>query len=1033
MKQNLAILLICLMYLCTCTGLSLGDGSDMTNNGNTWQDATLLNLQINGTNFNDLNGDGLRTGDEAGLSGWTIILKTNGMDYIQSTTDNIGRYSFGNLSPGIYTVSENSVTGWNQTSPGNGVYEINLVDKDAINYDFGNHYGPVESVQKTHPIMPGNAWLVHSQGVKRLMEAQASNATNIGPRANLSFPALFSLLSHVPYVPSERDQGNCGNCWVWGCTAPIEVANYFQNGVSDRLSIQYFDSNYNGGSGSWACCGGWEGTFTDFYSSRKKFIPWSNANANYHDGSRGCGGSAGVPASSISMTHSYPITSIQWHLIPTRGTGITQDQAINNIKTVLNQNKAVTMGFYLPDFNPFFTFWDSSSGVWNPDLYCGLANGAYPGGHEVTIVGYNDTSSSNHYWIVLNSWGNDNAHPDGTFKMDMHMNYACSNIGSYSYDFGYFDVAFSSANRAPNTPKTPYGPNNGSIEIPYIYVTSANDSDGDQVKYTFDWRDGTTESQTNLVNSGSNASASHTWNMTGTYQVRAHATDSKGGTSGWSDATNVTIDAPFDTPPEAPLTPIGPGLGFAGIAYAFVTSATDADGDQVKYTFDWGDGTAETQTNQVNSGSNASASHTWNTVGTYQIKALATDRKGVSSVWSNATTIAISVKPNTPPNVPTVPTGTITGTIGTSYAYVTSATDPDGDRVRYTFDWGDGTAQSLTGQVNSGSSSGAYHSWSFAGTYHVKAFATDSKGATSGWSNETAVVMNDPPNLPPNTPSKPYGSATGKAGTSYSYTTYAADPNRDMVLYTFDWGDGTTSETGYVASGTQAAGAHIWENGGTYQVKALANDSKGANSGWSAAKTVIIVGNSPPRSPAKPTGLALGKTGTSYSYATYAADPDGDRVLYTFDWGDGTTTATGYVASGTRATVSHAWSNGGTYLVKAMATDSKGANSGWSSPMSVVINTPPNSPNVPSGPSSGIHGTYYTYTASASDADGGKVKCTFDWGDGTIFTTGLVNSGTSTSASHKWIRATTYQVKAKATDSQGASSGWSGSLSVKIT
>jgi PKD domain/Papain family cysteine protease len=740
-----------------------------------------------------------------------------------------------------------------------------------------------------------------------------------------------------------------------------------------------------------------------------------------------------VPAGSISTTPSYPITSIQWHLIPTRGTGITQDQAINNIKTVLNQNKAVTLGFYLPDFNPFFTFWSSSSGVWNPDLYCGLANGAYPGGHEVTIVGYNDASPSDHYWIVLNSWGNDNAHPEGTFKMDMHMNYACSNSGYYSYDFGYFDVAFSSVNRPPNTPIAPFGPDNGSIEIPYTYVTSANDSDGDQVKYAFDWGDGTPESQTNLVNSGSNASASHIWNTTGTYQVRVRATDNKSASSEWSDATNVTIEAPLDTPPEAPLVPTGPDLGFIGIAYTFVTSATDADGDQVKYTFDWGDGTAESQTNLVNSGSNVSASHTWNTVGTYQIEALATDRKGVSSVWSNATTIAISVKPNTPPYKPVAPTGTITGTIRTSYAYVTSATDPDGDRVKYTFDWGDGTTQSQTGFVNSGLRSGASHSWSTAGTYQVKAMANDSKGATSGWSNETTVVINDPPNFPPNTPSKPYGSASGKAGTSYSYTTYAADPNRDMVLYTFDWGDGTTDETGYVASGTQAAGAHIWENGGTYLVKALANDSKGANSGWSAAKTVIIVGNSPPRTPAKPTGPALGKTGTSYSYATYAADPDRDRVLYTFDRGDGTTTATGYVASGTRATESHTWSSGGTYLVKAMATDSKGANSGWSSPITIVINTPPNSPNVPSGPSSGIHGTYYTYTASANDPEGDKVKCTFDWGDGTISTTGLVNSGASVSASHKWIRATTYQVKAKATDSQGASSGWSGSLSVKIT
>jgi hypothetical protein len=287
--------------------------------------------------------------------------------------------------------------------------------------------------------------------------------------------------------------------------------------------------------------------------------------------------------------------------------------------------------------------------------------------------------------------------------------------------------------------------------------------------------------------------------------------------------------------------------------------------------------------------------------------------------------------------------------------------------------------------------------------------------------------------LPPNTPSKPYGIASGKAGTAYVYSTYASDPNGDQVLYVFDWGDGTTSETDYVASGIQASGSHTWSSGGTYLVKAMANDSKGANSGWSAAKTVNIVGNSPPRTPAKPTGLSLGKTGTSYSYATYAADPDRDRVLYTFDWGDGTTTATGYVASGTQATGSHAWSSGGTYLVKAMATDSKGANSGWSSPMSVVINTPPNSPNVPSGQSSGIHGAYYTYTTSANDPEGNRVKCTFDWGDGTISTTALVNSGASVSASHKWNRATTYQIKAKATDSQGASSGWSGSLSVRMT
>ncbi len=647
-KKSIAIKLICLMFLCSCTGLSLDDGYDMMNSSDTGQEALLLNmdpgidtaagdangippgnsslsdrlnLQISGTKFNDINGDGIRAEDEAGLPGWTIILRIGGMDYLQTTTDDTGRYSFANLSPGIYTVSENNLTGWNQTSPGNGNYEINLVDKDAINYDFGNHYGPVEYVQKTYPIMPRNAWLVHSQGVKKLSEAPGFNATNLMAQANLSFPASFSLLSHVPYVPSERDQGSCGNCWVWGCTVPIEIANYFQNGVSDRLSIQYFNSNYNGGTGSWACCGGWEAIFANFYNTQKKFIPWSNANANYHDRNHQCGGSTGVPAGSITTTPSYPITSIQWHLIPTRGTGITQDQAINNIKAILNQNKAVTLGFYLPDFNPFFTFWSTSSGIWNPDQYCGLAYGANPGGHEVTIVGYNDTSPTERYWIVLNSWGADGAHPDGTFKVKMNMNYACTNNGYYSYDFGYFDVVFSDANRPPGAPIAPSGPGNGSIDNPYTYVTSATDPNGDQVRYTFDWDDGTADSLTGLVGSGSNASASHTWNTTGPFQVRTMATDSKGASSVWSDTTSVAIDAPFDTPPEAPLEPIGPNSCFTGTAYTFVTSATDADGDQVRYTFDWDDGTADSQTGLVDSGANASASHIWNAAGTYQVKA----------------------------------------------------------------------------------------------------------------------------------------------------------------------------------------------------------------------------------------------------------------------------------------------------------------------------------------------------------------------------------------------------------------------------
>lgn len=81
-------------------------------------------------------------------------------------------------------------------------------------------------------------------------------------------------------------------------------------------------------------------------------------------------------------------------------------------------------------------------------------------------------------------------------------------------------------NRAPNTPTVPSGRNSGFAEISYKYFALTADPDKDQVKYTFDWGDGTI-SQTNPVNSGSAGSAYHRWSKAGTYLVRAMATDSK--------------------------------------------------------------------------------------------------------------------------------------------------------------------------------------------------------------------------------------------------------------------------------------------------------------------------------------------------------------------------------------------------------------------------------------------------------------------------------------------------------------------------
>ncbi len=116
-----------------------------------------------------------------------------------------------------------------------------------------------------------------------------------------------------------------------------------------------------------------------------------------------------------------------------------------------------------------------------------------------------------------------------------------------------------------------------------------------------------------------------------------------------------------------------------------------------------------------------------------------------------------------------------------------------------------------------------------------------------------------------------------------------------------------------------------------------------------------------------------------------------------------------------------------------MATDSVGASSGWSNALTVAINAPPNTPEKPSGPRSGHIKKVYSYSTSTTDPDGDQIKYTFDWGDGTISVTSLIDSGKPAAAFHRWFKPGKYKITAMATDSSGASSGWSEALTVKET
>ncbi len=483
-------------------------------------------------------------------------------------------------------------------------------------------------------------------------------------------------------------------------------------------------------------------------------------------------------------------------------------------------------------------------------------------------------------------------------------------------------------NNPPEIPIIPNGAANGVPAASYSYSTNAIDPDADQVKFTFDWGDGT-ESNTPLINSGVAASANHTWSKAGTYKIRIIATDSKGASSEWSKPLNITIN----TPPGKPNALSGPISSRPEISNNYTVSSADPDKDQMRYTFDWGDGT-KSITGFLVSGAKATVNHTWKKAGTYQIRANAVDERGSSSGWSEAQNVII----NSPPDNPSKPSGPGSVYAWTAYTYTSLATDPDGDETEYIFDWGDENISS-TNLIRSGSNASAVHSWSEEGDYRIRVIARDRIGASSNWSGNLTVTVNA--NSKPNKPKELFGPSSGYTGIAHSYFTMAKDIDGDKVMYSFDWGDGTTTTTEIVDSGSVESAPHTWSKAGSYLIMANATDSKGASSGWTDLMNVTISDNDPPNSPIVPAGPTSGRSKATYRYATSANDPDGDPVKYVFDWGDKTTSWTGlaFIDSGKKESVSHKWSQAGTYQVKAMAQDDKGATSGWSNSLMINISS----------------------------------------------------------------------------------------------
>ena len=427
---------------------------------------------------------------------------------------------------------------------------------------------------------------------------------------------------------------------------------------------------------------------------------------------------------------------------------------------------------------------------------------------------------------------------------------AQSDIGTasssnYQVEIGYWAAC---ENNPPNIPGSP-SPGDGATgqDINVDLSWTGGDADGDTVVYDvyFEANDSTPDILVSDDQLGTTYDPG-ALNYDTHYYWKIIAKDSHGATTSGPVWDFTTGSAP-NNPPNIPGQPSGPTSGVTGISFSYSTSATDPDGDQVKYVFDWDDGNMS-ETGYVDSGTVASKSHIWAISGTYFVKAKAVDIHGASSTsWSTSLTVNISV-PNNPPNIPGSPSpgdGATGQDINVDLSW--TGGDADGDTVVYDvyFEANDSTPDILVSDDQLGTTydPGALN---YDTHYYWKIIAKDSHGATTSGLVWDFTTTNRLPNVP--TLVSPLDDYVTTSGSIITFKATFSDPdmantgkvNFQISKYTDFHEVFQNGNSAIVANGEEGEWTFGVLSVGTYFWRAQNEDEHGATSNWSNYRTLTI-------------------------------------------------------------------------------------------------------------------------------------------------------------------------------------------------
>jgi ABC-type transport system substrate-binding protein/PKD repeat protein len=301
-----------------------------------------------------------------------------------------------------------------------------------------------------------------------------------------------------------------------------------------------------------------------------------------------------------------------------------------------------------------------------------------------------------------------------------------------------------------------------------------------------------------------------------------------------------------------------------------------------------------------------------------------------------------------------------------------TGTDPNGDPMTFSWDFGDGytaRGQKTTHQFTSGQLS-----------YTVTLSVDDGHLGTGSRPVTKPHLIPVAANSPPSCSVPSYTHVVWKTATNFSVTSTDTDA-RDNHRYTWFWGDGSSSVTN-----NQKWATYSYPRKASYVLTVFADDLTGLpGHNVSGQNNVLVSGtNTAPAITGFTVSSASPSVGESVTFTGSATDADSDLLWYTFDFGDGNMEYASGIGSPSVPLVlstSYAYSSAGTYTAYLYVTDN------YSVPLSssprvvdaVLRNSPPEvaaRSNIRAS-----SGYAMTFSASATDIDGDTLHYVWDFGD----------------------------------------------------